>query len=158
MAVTTNLIGGFNTGIQRSWVIVDNTTSQPVDFGGDVLDLEDSPIIKDITIEPISTQGYDKFKTDRSGWKGTITIARNNAAADLFEAVQEALYHSGGLQKSFTILETTIDDNMVIDAFQITGCELRMQTAGMAKKDSAIEVKLDFRGQAKQPVASVVSP
>jgi hypothetical protein len=150
--MTAQLVGAFNTGIQRSWVIIDNSTLLPVDFGGDVLDLEDSPIIKDITIEPISTGGYDVFKTDRAGWKGTITIARNSAAADLFEAVQEALYHSGGTQKYFTIVETTVDDNGTIDQFQITGCDLRMQTAGMAKKDSAIEVKLDFRGQAKQPV------
>jgi hypothetical protein len=143
---------GFNTGIQRSILIVDNTTNLPVPFGGDVLDLEASPITKDITIEPISTQGYDKFKTDRAGWKGTITIARNNALADNFEAVQEALYHQGQTQKYFTITETTVDDDGSVDIFLYSGAELRMQSAGTAKKDSAIEIRLDFRCQSRQPL------
>lgn len=150
--MTASLIGGFNTGIQRSWQIFDNSTGLAVDFGGDVLDLEATPIHKDITVEPISTKGYNKFKRARQGWTGTITIARNDGAVDQLEAIQEQLYHQGGVQKYFTILETTTNDDGTIDKMQYTGAELYMTTSGMAKQDAAIEPKLGFRAQARQPV------
>lgn len=148
--MTAGLLNGFNTGIQRSFIIIDNATQLPVPWGGDVLDLESSPIANDITIKPISTQGYDKFKTDRAGWKGSITVARNNAGADAFEAVQESLYHSGGTQKYFTIYETTEDDNGTIDEFVYAGAILWMSSAGSARKDASIDIKLEFKAQSRQ--------
>lgn len=148
--MTAPLLGGFNTGIQRSWVIIDNATGKQVPWGGDVLDLEASPMTKDITIEPISTQGYNKFKTDRAGWQGTFSVARNNGDADNFEAAQEALYHAGGTQKYFTILETTSNDDGSVDQMQFEGCELKMTNAGQARKDSSIDMKFAFRGYSRQ--------
>jgi len=148
--MTAGLLAGFNTGIQRSWIIIDNATQLPVPFGGDVLDLESSPMINEITIKPISTQGYDKFKDDRSGWEGTMTVARNNGDADNFEAAQEALYHSIGGQKYFTIYETTINDDNSIDEFVYAGATLKMTNSGSARKDSSIDLKFKVRAQSRQ--------
>jgi len=148
--MTAPLLGGFNIGIQRSWVVIDNVTQEQMPWGGDIIDLQSSPITKEITIDPISTQGYSKFKTDRSGWQGSITVARVNGDADQFEAIQESLYHQGGTQRYFSIYETTINDDGTIDKMQYTGCEIKMTDAGMARKDSSMDIKLAFRGQARQ--------
>lgn len=148
--MTAGLLAGFNTGIQRSWIIIDNTTQLPVPFGGDVLDLESSPMINEVTIKPISTQGYDKFKDDRSGWEGTMTVARNNADADNFEAAQEALYHSTGITKYFTIYEQTQNDDGSIDKFVYAGATLKMTNAGAARKDASVDLKFKVRAQSRQ--------
>ncbi len=148
--MTAGLLNGFNTGIQRSWIIIDNATQLPVPWGGDVLDLESSPMINEITIKPISTQGYDKFKDDRSGWDGTLTVARNNGDADNFEAAQEALYHSGGTQKYFTIYETTLNDDGTSDEYVYAGATLKMTNAGSARKDASIDLKFKVRAQSRQ--------
>jgi hypothetical protein len=148
--MTAPLLDGFNTGIQRSWVIIDLVSGLQVPWGGDVLDLESSPITNDITIKPISTQGYDKFKTDRSGWQGSFTVARVNGDADNFEAAQESLYHQGGTQKYFSITETTQNDDGSIDIFEYGSCEMKMTNAGQARKDSSIDLKFSFRGASRQ--------
>lgn len=148
--MTASLLGGFNTGLSRVIAIIDSATQLPVPFGGDMLDYESSPITKDISISPISTGGYDKFKTDRAGWQGSFTIARVNGDADNFEAIQEALYHSGGPQKQFTITETTTNDDGSVDVMQISGCELHMTNAGQCRKETSIDMKFAFRGMARQ--------
>lgn len=150
---TGTLVGGFNIGIQRSWTIIDSTTGLPVDYGGDVIDLTSSPNLKHVEINPISTNGYSKYKTNRTGWKGSITVARNNGAGDTFEAAQEALFHAGFTQKYFTIIETTTNDEGTVDTFQYTGCELFWDDAGMARMDSAIEIKMGMNAQSRQPIA-----
>jgi len=152
MSAPLNSVGGFNTGPQRSWVIVDNTTGLPVDFGGDVMDLQASPNLKHIEINPISNQGYPKYKTQRTGWKGTLTVARNNANADLFESVQEALFHAGGTQRYFTIVEKTNNDDGTSDEFEYSGAEFFMDDSGAARMENPIEMKFGFNAQAKQPV------
>jgi hypothetical protein len=145
-------IGGFTTGIQRSWTITDNTTGLQVPFGGDVIDITASPEMDHITIKPISTQGYAKHKTNRVAWKGSMTIARTNPDADLFEAAQEALYHQTGTQKYFTILEDTVEEDGSISTMQYTEVELFMDDSGMARTDSAVEIKLGMNAASKQPV------
>jgi hypothetical protein len=146
-------IGDFTTGLQRSIVVIDNVTQLSVDFGGDILDLTADEVTKEIQIDPISTQGYSKYKTTWDGWKGSISVARNNGNGDLFEAAQELLYHTGGSQHQFTIEETTYNTDGSVTTMQYTGATFTMPSAGNAKKDAAIEYKFEVRAQARQPLA-----
>jgi hypothetical protein len=148
-------VGDFTTGIQRSWTVVDNTTSLIVDFGGAICDLEAREITKDIQVEPIDTQGFNLYKTDWGGWEGTLTVARQNGNGDLFEAAQELLYHEGGTQHNFTIEETTQNVDGSVTVMQYTGAVFTMPSAGKAQKDSATMAEFKFRAQARQPLTTV---
>jgi hypothetical protein len=147
-----NTVGDFSIGVQRSIVVVDNSTGIPVDFGGDVLDYTITPIHKEIEINPISTGGYDKYRTDRGGWRGGFTLSYAAPQMDTLEAAQELLYHTGFTEKTFTILETTYYGSTgQSNTMQISGVRLKMDDGGPARKDSAIEIKMSFRGQDRQP-------
>lgn len=151
MATYTSFVDGtFNLGTDTSISIIDNDTGAPISLAGRMVTYKADPKITVVTSTPIDNGGYVQHRTPYNGWTGTITIDRAQGDLDLLQSQMEINYYQQGLQKYFTIIETTRNvNNNTTDIYNYNYCVMNMQTSGERKKDSAIVITLTFEAQSK---------
>ena len=133
----------FNTGVDRNVAIVDESTGLPVAVGK-ITELASKNEVTKIKVNPINNGGRTLTQNTYNGWTGTITVARENGAWDLFQALQEAGYHAGLNQHYYTIYETTSNRDGTVDEFQYVHCALNLADAGTWRKESDVPLLVEF--------------
>lgn len=141
----------FNTGLQRSVILLDNQTGQRIKFGGDLLKFKCDPVSKDVIIEPIDSP-FEKRKKVWGGYEGVITVARNDATLEKLQMLQESNYYARGNQYYYTIDETTSNDDGTTDVVQYLGVTLDLKDRGEWSKTAAVECQLHFHAQQAVPM------
>lgn len=136
--------GTFNIGTDKSIVVIDNNTGQPIDLGGRVIDFKSDPKTTLITSMPIDNQGYDQHRLAYGGWTGSIMVDRNDSSADAIEAANEVGYHQGSTQQYYTITETITNADQSQSVFQYNGVIMWLQSSGSWRKDQKVELTWQF--------------
>lgn len=148
MAYRNYVDGTFNLGTDKSVTVIDNDANAPVNLGGRLISFKSDPKVTKVVSNPIDNSGYSQHRDAYDGWTGTIVIDRAQGDWDALQAEMEANYHAQGLQKYFTIVETTRNQNdSSVNVYQYLFCTINMTTAGEWKKDSAVQITLAFESQ-----------
>lgn len=149
MSAYQNYVDGtFNLGTDRSITVIDNDTNAPISLGGRLVSFKSDPKITTVVSNPIDNSGYSQHRNAYDGWTGTLIIDRAQGDFDALQAEMEQNYHLQGLQKYFTIVEMTRNQNDdSVDIYKYLFCTMNMQTAGDWKKDAAVPITLMFESQ-----------
>lgn len=149
--MANNLNSNFNTGIDKSISVVDNTGAT-VDLGK-IKDVTGKPIRNTTTIKPINTNGIYKNRQHFNGVEGSISVYREDGRLDQLQAIQEALYQSSGQNKTFTIHEVVRNQDGSIDEFTWLNCLIWLDDYGTWQEDDAVLIKVSFIGEQRMKVS-----
>lgn len=105
------------------------------------------------TIKSIALDGVNRETLVPTGWEGTITLDRQNAAIDSFFAQYEAAYYAGQNLKTGTITETITEADGSVSQFLYTGVMLKFDESGNKTGDNKIEQKVGFFASKRLQVA-----
>ncbi|GAC1394027.1 MAG: hypothetical protein NVSMB31_13970 [Vulcanimicrobiaceae bacterium] len=144
----TNLSEGFNIGQQRSISLVGYGDGTIYDLGR-VTSFTASPKGTEVDSKTINRRGYVDHKYMREGWTGEIMFDRTNGNMDRLEALQERLFHAGGRQMYFTLVEKTVNDDGGLDEYTYERCEVHMTNGGTWRMDEKVEQTIAFRAAEK---------
>lgn len=105
---------GFNIGPDRTIQLIDQNqnvfsfdqSGSPSSLGR-LIDFQSRQTVDLVENKALSDGSRNDSQTEYSDWKGTITVDRRNANADLLDAAASAIFHAGGQQVKYTIHETT---------------------------------------------------
>lgn len=140
--------GTFNVGTDTFITIVDNDTQAPISLAGRTVTYKADPKTTLVTSDPIDNGGLTQHRIVYHGWTGTLTIDRAQGDLDSLQALMELNYYQKGLQKYFTIMESTRNQNNgKTDIYQFPLSVMTMQTSGERKKDSTVVVTLNWDSQ-----------
>jgi hypothetical protein len=104
-------------------------------------------------IASVGLDGINREVSIPKGWRGTLTLDRQNNAVDAFFAKQEAGYYGGQNVLTGTITETIRESDGSVSQYRYVNVSLSFDDAGKKTGDNKIEQHVGFFASQRQQVA-----
>lgn len=104
-------------------------------------------------IASIALDGINREAQIPKGWRGSVTLDRQNNAIDAFFAQQEAGYYGGQNVLTGTITETIQEADGSVSQYRYVGVSFSFDEAGKKTGDNKIEQHIGFFASQRQQVS-----
>ena len=116
-------------------------------LGADLISFDADPEINIVAIKPISNNGKERRRAERTAWKGTIVVSRINGDFERLEEIQTELYQSGEDDITFTIHQTVKnkDGSGSQSEYQFPNATLWLSKGGNYKMGDPTMLSMEFK-------------
>jgi hypothetical protein len=137
------LNSNFNTGVDSATITLTDQNGGYYPLGK-IIDFHATPETSLIEVKAINLGGRILRKKNLNGWKGTITVSRENGALDALQAAEESRYLSGQPQMYYNIYQFVSNQDGTANEFQYVKAVVTLSDPGQWKLGAEVEMKLEF--------------
>lgn len=136
----------FNTGADGGSVTLTDQNGGYYPLGK-IIDFHATPEHSTIEVKAINLGGRIPRKKNLNGWKGQISVARQDGTLDSLQRAEEQRYLSGQPQLYYNIYHTITNQDGTQNEYQYVKCLVTLTNPGSWKLGAEVEMTLDFEAE-----------